>query len=348
MPSTPFPLRRIVNRALPLSVFALGLTGCVFDSPYWAQTFATTTTPVPLQTWTIDKNHNVKIECSPAYHGGLQPPFGTPVWTTVTHITPSVNPSYDTKGAAVYSAGTQMVLPSACWHADGAYSPPKYMTALRATQQTASGSTTVYRVFDLTGLECLGRENGKGGSWFAWLTKNCAKTYSDGTTVIPWVKIIANAPGVAAAMAPGASSGAAQMMRFTPSMAAVAVAGAASAPATPPSAEPLDKTFQAEAIDQAWATPLETRLRNGFDATSPVGSRLIEASCRTTLCRVEVTHTDTAAQDRFVAAMAPLGLFSNNGITGLAFHQGDDKSGLRSVYFIARPGQDLSALATRR
>jgi hypothetical protein len=179
---------------LALAAVTLTLTGCVFDSPYWAQTFDNTTSVVPIQTWTTDKTRDVKIECSQAYHGGLQPAFGPEDWHFVTNLTPSQSASYDPMGAMVYSAGKTMALPASCWYADTAYSPPKYMTALKASQLTASGTTTVYRVFDSAGLECLGREIGKGKSWFAWLSKNCALNYSGSSTALPWVRIIANAP----------------------------------------------------------------------------------------------------------------------------------------------------------
>ncbi len=325
-----FTKYRLLWRAVFISAAAF-LSGCLFESPYWAQTFATTTTPIPIQTWTVDKTHNVKIECSQAYHGGLQPAFGPEVWLPVTDIVPSTLPSYDTNGAAIYSAGVKLSLPAACWYADGAYSPPKYMSALRATQLTSSGSTTTYRVFDLTGLECVGRENGKAGSWFSWLSKNCAKTYSGSSTLLPWVKVIANGPGAAA------------MSRSLPASAAMQ---AFSAPTNTVTADSLNKRFQSEVTDLKWATPEQTRLRNSYDTVSPAGSMLLDLGCRSTLCRIEVSHVDGIAQERFVAALAPLGLFSNDGISGMVFHQGS-KAELRSVYFIAREGHDLSVAPQR-
>lgn len=326
--SSTFTTYRLLWRAGSLTA-AIALVGCVFESPYWAQTFATTTTPIPIQTWTVDKTRNVKIECSQAYHGGLQPAFGPETWLPVTDLVPSANPSYDTNGGVIYSAGSKLVLPAACWYADGAYSPPKYMSALRATQLTASGSTTVYRVFDLTGLECLGRENGKGGSWFSWLSKNCAKTYSGSSTLLPWVKVIAEGPGAAAMSRalPGADS-----------MAAINTTG------TTLSAEVLNKRFQSEVMDLKWATSAQARLRQHYDSVSPAGSMVVDLGCRSTMCRVEVSHVDGAAQERFVAALAPLGLFANDGISGWASHQGS-KAELRSVYYIAREGFNLAVAA---
>jgi hypothetical protein len=311
------------------SVGGLLLTGCVFDSPYWAQTFATTTTAVPIQTWTTDKTRNIKIECSQASHAGLYPWGGPEVWTLVTNITPSTNASYDPLNGTIYSAGKLMSLPAACWHADGAYSPPKYMTALRATQLTASGSTQTYQVFDAGGLECLGREIGKGKSWFAWITKNCALTYSGSTTPIPYVRIIATDLGMAAMAAP------APMARALP-----APTDKTTAPAPDTQTALLAKAFAAEPVDAAWAAPLEARLRAAFDKAHPAGTELNGLACRSSLCRVEVAHVDATAQWRFAAAMGPLGLFSNDGRRGAVAHGGEGDA-LTSVYFIAREGQEL-------
>jgi hypothetical protein len=227
-----------------------------------------------------------------------------------------------------------MVLPAACWNADGAYSPPLYMTALRATQLTAGGSTTVYRVFDPAGLECLGRENGKGQSWFSWLSKGCALTYLGSFAAIPYVKIIANAEGAAALAAPSASTA----LRAAPSSRV--------APAAPVSGVALGKAFDAETIDTKWATAKEARLRVAYDTVHPEGTTLLEAACRSTMCRVEVLHNDAAAQERFVAALAPAGLFSNDGSSGAMVQRAEGRA-LRSTYFIGREGADLAVHVDR-
>ena len=326
--SIPFPHR---GRLATASICALLMTGCVFDSPYWAQTFATTTTTVPMQTWTTDKTRTVKIECSQASHAGLYPWGGPEVWNLVTNITPSTNASYDPLNGVVYSAGKSMSLPAACWHADGAYSPPKYMTALRATQLTASGSTQVYQVFDAAGLECLGREIGKGKSWFAWINKGCALTYSGSTTPIPYVRIIATNLGAAAMAAP------APMARAAALPDAEQTAGLAQDKQT----TLLAKTFEGEGRDAAWAAPLEASLRAAFDKARPKGTELIGLDCRSSLCRVVVSHQDALAQLRFAAAMGPLGLFSNDGQRGAAVHSADAGAVIRSSYFIGRDGQTL-------
>ena len=332
MPTTPITFRGRVARALLASTVTLAFGGCVFDSPYWAQTFATTTTAIPIQTWTTDKTRTVKIECSKAYHGGLYPFGGPETWTLVTNITPSANASYDPMNGTIYSAGKSMVLPAACWNADGAYSPPLYMTALRATQLTASGSTQTYFVFDSAGLECLGRENGKGKSWFSWVSQNCHMTYSGSTTQLPYVRIIASALGASMAASPADASRPMSSKQLAERRAAE------------PDGDMLARRVMAEDVDAGWAPMMEARLRAAYDAAMPEGTQLMDASCRSTMCRVDVAHRDAAAQMRFVAALAPLGLFSNDGQRGHML-QREDASGLHSTYFIAREGHVLSGAA---
>jgi hypothetical protein len=311
---------------LATTAVALTLGGCVFDSPYWAQTFATTTTPIPIQTWTVDRTRAVKIECSKANHDGLYPFGGPEVWTLVTNITPSSNASYDPLSGVIYSAGKSMALPAACWYADGAYSPPLYMTALRATQLTSSGTTQTYYVFDPAGLECMGREIGRHQSWFFGVGYGCYMTYSDLTTALPYVRIVANTLGSTASAVAPRSEG---------------LVSAKSQREPEASTAELMQRLASETHDESWAPLMEAKLRGAFDNAMPEGTQLMDASCRATMCRAEVLHRDAQAQARFFAALAPLGLFSNDGQRGVMQHS-EEATGLRSTYFIAREGHTLA------
>ena len=164
------------------------LSGCLMTGPYWAQNYDSRSDSVNMQAFTVNSN-NVIFECSKAYHGGLYPAFGTPTWNFVASIIPSGMPAYDSNGGKMYNVSRSQVLPSACWHFDGATG--KYMTALRA-RQTNGSSTTTYNVFDENGLACLGKEVGATGSWVGWINKGCILTYSGSTTAIPYVRILAD------------------------------------------------------------------------------------------------------------------------------------------------------------
>lgn len=320
------PWRRTATALAALTLAATA--GCVFDSPYWAQTFASTTTPVPIQTWVMNRTAPVVIECSPAYHGGLYPWGGPETWLPVTSLTPSTQASYDPSGTVTYSAGTSMSLPAGCWHADDAYTPAKYMTALRA-RQTIGSTTTTFNVFDTTGLECLGREIGKGRSWVAWLGKGCALTYSGSTTAIPYVRIIANALGsgamAARSLAPAPMAGAA-----APAKALKADTGAAQAAV-------VAASFEAQPVDTAWSAETEARLRMALDGASGAGAQVAAMACRSTMCRIEVTHDGATGAGGFLARIATSGLFSNDGQRGLMV----ESSRTQAVYYLAREGQKL-------
>lgn len=339
------PLRRPPSRRLPLraaliAVAALPLTACVFDSPYFGQTFTSTASTIPIQTWTTDNTRPVKIECSKAYHGGLYPAFEPETWLPVADIAPGSQPSYDPNGGVIYNAGRSQVLPAECWHADGAYNPPKYMTALRATQQTASLSTTVFRVFDAAGLECLGREIGKARSWIGWMSPGCALNYSNSSTPLPWVKIIANAQG-AASMATARPLS----LKSAPTTAPTATLTATLTAAL--TADEMARAHAGEAYDEAWAAAMEKRLTEAFHSAAPQGSALLSASCRHTMCKVEVLHADAQAALEFAEALAPHGLYSGDGERGQRYDFRSDK-GSGTVYYLARDEHKLPTGAARQ
>lgn len=76
-----------------------------------------------------------------------------------------------------------MVLPANCWRHDPANNI--WYSALRATRVDSPNDK--FQTVDILGLECVGRENGKAASWVKWLSKGCAKTYANPTTLIRYV-----------------------------------------------------------------------------------------------------------------------------------------------------------------
>ncbi len=171
-------------KILGVSTALLALNGCLLTSPYWNQQFSDHTAAIPLQAWTTERNKAVKFECAKAYHGGLYP-FGGPVnWISVATINSQGQALNDPLGGKIYGAGLKTTLPANCWRQDPGNSV--WYAAVRAKH--VSGSRTIsYQTFDKTGLECLGRENGKATSWFGWINKGCTKTYSGSSTTIPYV-----------------------------------------------------------------------------------------------------------------------------------------------------------------
>jgi hypothetical protein len=179
-------LRRSIRRIAGIAALS-ALSGCAMTSPYWNQSFTSHTAAIPIQTWTFDSTQVVKVECAQAYHGGTYPPFENPTWVLVSNISPQTTGALDPKAAVVYGAGVSTPLPPGCWRQDPGNGI--WYAAVRATQASGSGGTSQFTTFDITGLECLGREVGKGASWTAWTDKNCAMTYSGSTQTIPFAII---------------------------------------------------------------------------------------------------------------------------------------------------------------
>lgn len=186
------PLSKAISvllRFTVLTAVALALPGCLITSPYWNQVFDSHTDKVSMQAWVNDKTLTVKFQCAQAYHGGLYPFGGTPTWHLVQNVAVSDTPIYDPAGAAVYTAGIYKALPSQCWRQDP--SNNVWYAAVRASHPTSNGPE-FYHTVDKNGLECVGRENGKAGSWYRWFTAGCYKTYLNSDEHVPYVIIRAN------------------------------------------------------------------------------------------------------------------------------------------------------------
>lgn len=152
---------------------ALLLNGCLLTSPHWNQEFDDHTDAIPMQAFTTNKSVPVKFQCAQAGHGGLYPSPATASWVHVATVNPQSQPLRDSNNGRIYGASKYKTLPSACWRQDPANSV--WYAALRATQNTTVLGTDqeYFHTFTKSGLECLGRENGKAASWFAWFSQDC-------------------------------------------------------------------------------------------------------------------------------------------------------------------------------
>lgn len=167
------------------------LSGCLITSPFWNQEFNNHNQAIPIQAWTTHTGHSLKVECSQAFHGGLYP-WGSPSWSYVTTLNAQLPGALDSDGTRAYSVGTNMVLPSNCWRAENTSAGLRYYAAIRVIQVqpkifSAGTQNVTFKTFDKTGLECLGRENGKDASWYGHAGQGCTKTYSESSTEIPYV-----------------------------------------------------------------------------------------------------------------------------------------------------------------
>lgn len=316
---------------------SLLLGGCVFESPYWAQTFANTGVQIPIQTWTNSTTNPVQISCAKAFHGGLVEPV---VWTPVASIAPAAGtPAYDTNGAAIYPAGRKMTLPASCWHADNAYSPPKYMTALRA-RQNVSGSLRTFEVFSLTGLSCVGRWNGAGGSWYSYMSRLCPVFYSGTTTPVDHVRVIANALGNAASLPAPAAELAAMPGEPTAALELAKTEAPDEDARRRTSAAAWQHRFDRAAADAGNEVPA-ARLRAAWDRAQRQGTRLVGLECRSGLCRVELLHDDAAAEARFLRSVAGSLRFRGDGTDGHVDRLRHGET-VRATYFLTPAGEAAS------
>ena len=189
--SAPLPRwsRRLAAGTGAVAAGAL-LSGCLLTSPTWNQSFASHTDHIPLTAWTVSSSTAVAFECSPAYHGGLYPPFETPTWTSVASVMPSGG-ALDSHGLKAYVASGSYVLPSACWRQDPGNNV--WYAAVRAKQAGSGSPADGFYTVDAAGLACVGDWVGSSASWVGWLGHGCQETYSASTTPIPFVIIHAAA-----------------------------------------------------------------------------------------------------------------------------------------------------------
>jgi hypothetical protein len=97
----------------------------------------------------------------------------------------------------------------------------------------------------------------------------------------------------------------------------------------------LDQALDEEEIDPVWAQAAEPQMRK-LIAPLVLPTSSVQASCRRTLCRVEVAHADEEGHTRLIAnAMAGLAW------TGAAQISLGSEDGRSSVLFLSKPGRDL-------
>lgn len=104
----------------------------------------------------------------------------------------------------------------------------------------------------------------------------------------------------------------------------------------------LDDSLQSESYDDSWAAQVEADIAEGFRADDWKGSKLQDADCRSSLCRLVVAYERPEAADAFIARMGMLQAFADTE----AFYQTvtleDGKPA--TVIYLARQGHRLPAM----
>ncbi len=103
----------------------------------------------------------------------------------------------------------------------------------------------------------------------------------------------------------------------------------------------LQAQLQSEAYDSTWASTQEQELVNQFYELSPEGNLLSDAICRSTFCRIDITHINAEAELQFLAEFATKKAFINDEKQGFYQRMEDENGSARTVFFFARKGHQL-------
>lgn len=160
-------------------------SGCSITSPYWGYTPASTSAPIPFQAWNISTSP-LYVECANDTTGHGSPTAGEASYIPAATLSTSTLPSLDSLGQAIYSASKNVTLPAVCWKFHS-YSPSFWQANVRVVTKNADGSKSALQNFDLQGLECLGRENGRVARWNGHVGKNCEHRFSNTNQPTPYI-----------------------------------------------------------------------------------------------------------------------------------------------------------------
>jgi len=103
----------------------------------------------------------------------------------------------------------------------------------------------------------------------------------------------------------------------------------------------LQEQFYAEPYDEMWAAETEQQLMNLFFKEPLTGNQLVEAACRSTFCRIDISHADTEAEEGFLAAFVESGQFVDDGEQGYYHRESDVNGVIGTVFYYARKGYQL-------
>jgi hypothetical protein len=159
------------------------LAGCAITSPHWDYVPASISTPIPFQAWNSSTGP-LYVECANDTGAHGSPSAGEASYIAAATLTTSALPSLDSAGNAIHSASKQVTLPRACWKYFGSYD---FWQANVRVVRLQDGKKVPLSTYDLKGLECVGRENGKVGRWYGFVGKGCEKKYLGTSTAIPYI-----------------------------------------------------------------------------------------------------------------------------------------------------------------
>ena len=107
----------------------------------------------------------------------------------------------------------------------------------------------------------------------------------------------------------------------------------------------LDQHLANEPYDAEWAETIENQMATVItEELQEDGNELVEATCRTSICRIEISHESELAEQKFLLAVASRNDLINSVADIVSYRISAEESGDRmahSVFFIAREGEKL-------
>ena len=96
--------------------------------------------------------------------------------------------------------------------------------------------------------------------------------------------------------------------------------------------QPMEDAFNGEGYDAQWAPTMEAEVWQDFERAELPHSQLASVACRTSLCRIEITHDDQTAEAKFMLA-----LFDQAPTRKGSFYPlGNASDGLATLVFLSR------------
>jgi hypothetical protein len=107
----------------------------------------------------------------------------------------------------------------------------------------------------------------------------------------------------------------------------------------------LESVFAEEVLDRAWGQATEDALERSMVASLPSGSTTAGVECRSTLCRLQVRHTDAAAQLTYSNGLTAAGPLPWEGqVSVFTKPRQSENEPVEETFFFVRPGVVVPSL----
>lgn len=101
----------------------------------------------------------------------------------------------------------------------------------------------------------------------------------------------------------------------------------------------LETRMASEEQDEGWGVNAESELADGLQNAGLSSTALVGVACRSTLCKVSLTHANVDAEDEFLSQLANLPGMQDTEIFYLRDEQADGST--QMVVYVGRQGYDM-------